>query len=58
MCWYVGIKPSPLLGVDYVNFASQYDKVCEWNYVGDVIVFVPGKNGICTRVSADEAQND
>ena len=26
-----------------VHFSSPYDKVYKFNYVGDVIVFIPGK---------------
>ena len=35
-----------LLVFDGVNFAPPYDKVCEWNGVRDVLVFVQRNNGI------------
>ena len=43
-----------MLGVDDVNFASPDDKVCESNFVVDVIVIVPVKNGSYTKATVDE----
>ena len=46
----------PLLGVDVVKFSLADDKVCEWNVVGDVLVFVPSNNWIYTKGPVDEAR--
>ena len=48
----------PLIGVDDVDFAPSYDKVCECNGVEDVIVFVPSNNGRCTNVNVDDTANN
>ena len=48
----------PLLGVDDVNFASPYDKVREWNFLGDIFVLIPDNNGICTQVPIDKAGDE
>ena len=48
----------PLIGVDDVNFASQYDKVCEYNCVGDVLVFIPGNSRSCSHAPFGEAGDD
>ena len=47
-----------MLGVDDVNFISLDDKVCEFNFLGYVIVLVPGKNGSCTKAPVDEVVDD
>ena len=47
-----------MLGVDGVKFSSPYDKVCEWNFVGDVLVIIPGNNGSRTQAPGDEALYD
>ena len=49
--------PFQFLGVDDIKFSPPYDKVCEWNCVGYVLVFVPRINGKSTRVPVDEAIN-
>ena len=47
-----------MLGFDDANFASPEDKLCKWDGVIDVLVFVPGRNGGCTKAPVDEAVND
>ena len=47
-----------MLGVDDVKFESPYDMVCEWNFVGDVLVIVRGKNRIYTKAPVDEAGDE
>ena len=47
-----------MLVVDDVNYESPDDKVCEWNFVEDVLVLLPGNNRICTKAPADEAGDD
>ena len=47
-----------LIGVDDVNFASQYDKVYKCSCVGDVIVIISGKNSVFTQAPVDEAGDD
>ena len=54
--WFQRIYP--LIGVDDVDFAPPYYKVCECNGVEDVLVFVPSNNGICTKVPVEEAGYD
>ena len=48
----------PLLGLDDVKFALRDDNVYEWNGVVDIILFVPIKNGSCTKAHVEEAGND
>ena len=44
--------------VDYIHFASSYDKVFKCNCVGDVLVIIPGKNSSFNQAPADEAGDD
>ena len=46
-----------MIGVDDAKFSPLDDKVCAWNDVGNVLVFVPINNGICTKAPVDEALN-
>ena len=57
MCWCASQWIFPLLGVDDVDFAPPYNKVCKWNVLGDVFVLVPGNNGICIKASIDDMGN-
>ena len=54
--WFQRIYP--LIGVDDVDFAPPYYKVCECNGVEDVLVFVPSNNGRCTNVTVDDTANN
>ena len=45
----------PYIVFDDANFLPLYDKVCEWNGVGDVLVFVPRRR---TKAPVDEAGID
>ena len=44
-----------MLGVDDIHVLPLYDKVCGWNFVGDVLVFLPRNNGRCTKSPIYEA---
>ena len=44
--------------VDYVHFASSYDKVFKCNFVGDVLVIIPVKNSSFNQAPNDEAGDD
>ena len=58
LCWFRFPMPFSLLVVYYVHFSYPGDKVCEWSFVEDVIMHVPGKNRICTKVPYDEAGDE
>ena len=45
----------PLLGVDDVKISSPDYKVCECNFVGDVLVSIQGNNGRRNQAPVDEA---
>ena len=47
-----------LIVVDYVHFASPYDKVYKCKCVGDVFVIIPCKNSSFNQGPADEAGYD
>ena len=47
-----------LIVVDYVHFASPYDKVYKCKCVGDVLFIIPGKNSSFNQGHADESGDD
>ena len=47
-----------MLVIDDVTFVPPYEKVCERNGVGDVLVFITSNNGICTKAPDDEVVNN
>ena len=44
-----------MLGVYDVKFSSPDDKVCECNFVGNVLVLIPGNNGSRNQAPVDDA---
>ena len=57
-CWYMFTMTFSLLGVEDTMFSSSDDKVCEWNFVGDVLVLIPVNNVSCNQVPVEEAGVD
>ena len=53
-----GSNAFPLVRSDVVKFSPQDKRVCEWNGVGYVLVFLSSNNGICTKAPFGEYQND
>ena len=58
ICVGVWVQYLFLLPVVYdVKFSPPDDKVCKRNGLGYVIIFVPRKNGSCTKAPVGEAEN-
>ena len=53
LCWCLGPIHFALLGVDDLNSAPPYEKVCKRACVIDVIVIVPSSNGGCCEAPVD-----
>ena len=47
-----------MIVVDHEKIVSLYEKVFECNYVGDVLVPVPGNTRSCTKALVDKAGDE